>query len=256
MKRLRSSSPNRRWALWANERISRNPLTELPKPERIGEERAVRSSPYTLPENIAMVGRICVVTFICLCLGACAKAGYKPRDGDIIFQTSRSAQSVAIQLATKSRWSHVGIVYLRHGKPFVLEAIQPVKWTPLSSWIARGEGHHFVAKRLRNARTVLTPRILSKMENVGRHFLGRNYDPYFGWSDKRLYCSELVWKVYFRGAGIRLSPTEPMKDFDLTDPRVRKIMRERFGKHPPLNERVVSPSEIFSSKRLVTVYAH
>lgn len=203
-----------------------------------------------------VAGRICIVTLLCLCLGARAKVGYKPRDGDIIFQTSRSAQSLAIQLATKSPWSHVGIVYLGHRKPFVLEAVQPVKSTTLSRWIARGEGHHFVVKRLRNAGTVLTPRVLSKMEDVGTHFLGRNYDSYFGWSDKRLYCSELVWKVCYRGAGIRLSPMEPMRDFKLSDWRVRKILRERLGKHPPLNEKVVSPPQIFSSKRLVTVYAH
>jgi hypothetical protein len=42
-----------------------------------------------------------------------ARAGgtdYEPRNGDIIFHTSRSAQSVAIQLATQSRYSHMGIV--------------------------------------------------------------------------------------------------------------------------------------------------
>lgn len=202
-----------------------------------------------------MISRFWIALFLCLSLAACTRTVYKPRNGDIVFQTSHSAQSLAIQLATKSRWSHMGIVYWRHGHPFVLEAVQPVKWTPLQQWIARGVGRHFVAKRLRNAATLLTPQVLSKMEKVGKGFLGRNYDPYFEWSDKRLYCSELVWKVYFRGAGIRLSPTEPMKDFDLSDPRVRKLLRERFGAHPPLNEKVVSPSEIFVSKRLVRVYS-
>ena len=32
------------------------------------------------------------------------------QNGDIIFQTSQSAQSKAIQLATNSRYSHVGII--------------------------------------------------------------------------------------------------------------------------------------------------
>jgi hypothetical protein len=36
---------------------------------------------------------------------------YQPRNGDIIFQTSLSDQSVAIQAATKSPYSHLGIVY-------------------------------------------------------------------------------------------------------------------------------------------------
>ena len=89
-------------------------------------------------------------------LGCTPSSGYVPRDGDIVFHTSRSAQSLAIQLATKSPYSHMGIVYLRDGKPFVFEAVQPVKLTPLTEWIARGERQQFVAKRLRDADTRLT----------------------------------------------------------------------------------------------------
>ncbi len=33
------------------------------------------------------------------------------KDGDLIFQTSMSAQSKAIQLATKSKYSHCGLIY-------------------------------------------------------------------------------------------------------------------------------------------------
>ena len=50
-------------------------------------------------------GLVLVVTqlaLLCL-LAACARdGGYEPRNGDIVFQTSRSSQSLAIQLATKS----------------------------------------------------------------------------------------------------------------------------------------------------------
>ena len=71
-----------------------------------------------------------------LVLVGCTTGGdYDAHDGDIVFHTSRSAQSQAIQLATKSPYSHMGIVYLRDGKPFVLEAVQPVKLTPLDEWI-------------------------------------------------------------------------------------------------------------------------
>jgi hypothetical protein len=33
------------------------------------------------------------------------------------------------------------------------------------------------------------------MKATGEGFLGKDYDLTFGWSDERLYCSELVWKV-------------------------------------------------------------
>ena len=57
------------------------------------------------------------------------------QDGDIIFQTSKSSQSKAIQLATNSKYSHCGLIFKRkNGQDdwCVIEAVQPVKWTPLS----------------------------------------------------------------------------------------------------------------------------
>ena len=53
------------------------------------------------------------------------------RDGDIIFQTSRSEQSFAIQKATRSQYSHMGIVFFRNGSSHVYEAINTVQYTPL-----------------------------------------------------------------------------------------------------------------------------
>src|SRR5688572_1747556 len=65
------------------------------------------------------------------------------RDGDIIFQTSLSSQSKAIQLATHSEYSHCGIIYKKGNHFYVYEAIQPVKMTPLYKWIARGKDGHY-----------------------------------------------------------------------------------------------------------------
>jgi hypothetical protein len=53
------------------------------------------------------------------------------QSGDIIFQTSLSEQSKAIQLATKSEYSHCGIIFKEGNDYYVFEAIQPVKRTPI-----------------------------------------------------------------------------------------------------------------------------
>src|SRR4051812_30589349 len=71
------------------------------------------------------------------------------RDGDIIFHTSRSAQSAAIQRATHSRWSHMGFVVFRERHPYVFEAVATVRYTPLAQWTARGEHGKYVVKRLK-----------------------------------------------------------------------------------------------------------
>jgi hypothetical protein len=184
---------------------------------------------------------------------ATAQIAPQLRDGDLIFHTSLSAQSRAIQLATHSAWSHCGIVYKDGASWQVFEAVQPVKRTPLADWVARGQGGHFVTKRLRDAATVLTPAALARLKAAGRPMLGHNYDLYFGWSDDRIYCSELIWKVYERGLGRRLGQLQHLRDFDLSHPAVQAKLRERYDDSLPLNETVISPVSIFNSPELVTV---
>ena len=173
--------------------------------------------------------------------------------GDLIFQTSQSAQSKAIRLATKSRYSHCGIVYKEGDNFYVFEAVQPVKRTPLDQWIARGKGGHYVIKRLKNADKVLTPDALKKMQQVGKTFTGKNYDLTFEWSDDRMYCSELIWKVYQRATGIEIGKLEKLSDFDLTSDVVKAKMKERYGNNIPKDEVVISPKAIFESELLATI---
>ena len=184
---------------------------------------------------------------------ATAQIAPQLREGDLIFHTSQSAQSRAIQLATHSAWSHCGIVYKDGASWQVFEAVQPVKLTPLADWVARGRGGHFVTKRLRDAATALTPAALAQLKEAGQPMLGHKYDLYFGWSDDRIYCSELVWKVYERGLGRRMGQLQHLRDFDLSHPAVRAKLRERYGNRLPLNETVISPVSIFNSPELVTV---
>lgn len=175
------------------------------------------------------------------------------KNGDLIFQTSLSGQSKAIQLATGSKYSHCGIIYLENGQYFVFEAVQPVKTTPLDKWIARGENSHYVIKRLKNADKVLTSETLGKMKAEGERFLGKNYDLTFEWSDDKIYCSELIWKIYQRAAGIEIGKLEKLSDFDLSNEIVKQKMVERYGENIPLDEIVISPVSIYDSKLLITI---
>jgi len=175
------------------------------------------------------------------------------KNGDLIFQTSLSGQSKAIQIATNSKYSHCGIVYSNNGRFYVFEAIQPVMTTPLDKWIARGKNGHYVIKRLKNADQVLTVETLQKMKREGEKFKGKNYDLTFEWSDEKIYCSELIWKVYQRATGIEIGKLEKLSDFNLTHEAVKKKMKERYGDKIPTEEIVISPTAIFNSDLLMTV---
>jgi hypothetical protein len=175
------------------------------------------------------------------------------KNGDIIFQTSLSSQSKAIQLATGSKYSHMGIIYRNGEKLYVYEAVQPVKLTNLTDWINRGEKGKFVVKRLKNSETVLIPTNIDKMKSVGDKFLNKDYDIYFEWSDDKIYCSELVWKIYKEALDIEIGELEELRNFNLDEPIVKKKMQERYGDNIPLDEIVISPASMFSSENLKTV---
>lgn len=189
------------------------------------------------------------------CIGSGVRAEEPPvRDGDIVFHTSRSAQSQAVQRATGSRYSHMGVVIFRGGKPQVLEAVQTSRYTPLADWIARGERGHVVVKRLRDAGTRLDAAGTRRLRHAATAFEGRPYDLRFEWSDQRLYCSELVWKLYDRALGVRIGPVRRFRDFRLGDPTVAATLRQRHGTSAPLDEPVISPADMFASPLLVTVF--
>jgi hypothetical protein len=175
------------------------------------------------------------------------------RDGDLIFQTTHSSSSVAIQKATHSKYSHMGIIFVRGTKPYIYEAIGPVQYTPFQNWTARGDGGRYVVKRLAEADKVLNSGAVAKLRKTAAKFEGKPYDIYFGWSDNRIYCSELVWKIYDRGLGIRIGRLQKLHDFDLSDPLVKAKMKERYGNRVPMEEPVISPGEMFSSNALTVV---
>ena len=177
------------------------------------------------------------------------------REGDLIFQTSRSAQSLAVQQATGSVYSHMGMVLLQQGKPHVLEASKTVRFTPLADWIAQGEGTRYVLKRLRDADQRLSPAAVRKLHAAATLLIGKSYDLVFAWSDQQMYCSELVWKIYDRALGIRVGTLQKVRDFSLTSLEVQARMRERYGNAVPLDETVISPVAMFDSPLLVNVYS-
>jgi hypothetical protein len=176
-------------------------------------------------------------------------------DGDIIFQTSLSHQSKAIQLATHSKYSHCGLIFKRKSGQdewCVLEAVQPVKWTPLTEWINRGEGGHFVIKRLATDPMIPKP-MLDDLRKIAEGYIGKNYDLYFDWSDDKIYCSELVWKSFYELNQFELGDLQKLSDFDLSNEAVKKKLEERYGDKIPMDEKVISPEAIFNSDLLKTV---
>jgi hypothetical protein len=189
--------------------------------------------------------------FLLLVAFSCTPSDLQLKDGDIIFQTSLSSQSQAIQRATGSRWTHMGIILTHDGRQMVFEVTDVVKFTPLNVWVKRGKGNVCVVKRLKNADDILTPFAIEKLQGLAARFEGRPYDAQFGWSDDRLYSSELVWKLYERTIGVEVGSLQKLADFRLDDATVKTALH---GDGIPLDEPVISPEQMFQCPLLETVY--
>lgn len=167
------------------------------------------------------------------------------KNGDIIFQTTSGATGKAIQLATHSQYNHCGVLFFENNQWMVYEAVQPVKKTSLKEFNERGEG---IVKRLKSK--TLTTEDIIKIKNQFKIYEHKDYDEAFNWSDDKIYCSELVYKLYKNALKIELCSPRKLSDFDLSNPLVKEKLNEKYGNKIPLNEPMVSPEDIFRSSLL------
>ena len=187
-----------------------------------------------------------ILFFVTLIFFGCGAQSPALKDGDILFIVSASGQGKAIQLATKSKYTHVGVVFYEKGKPMVYHAVQPVKVSTLDEFLAyRGDGKYEV-KRLKD-QSKLSAEKIAAMKKDAASRVGIDYDIYFAWDDKELYCSEYVWKIYKTNLGIEIGQLRPLKDFDLSHPQVKEIMKNRYGNKIPYDEKMISPGDMYDS---------
>jgi hypothetical protein len=148
----------------------------------------------------------------------------------------------------------MGVVFNEAAGPVVLEAVSPVRKTPVQRWIDRGRDRRYVVKRLRDADSRLSPEAIQNMRKIGASWLGRPYDVRFRWDDESLYCSELVYKLFERAMGVHVGKLQRAADLNLDDPRVEQAIRRRFTdtRFNP-TETIVTPDSIFNDEQLTEV---
>ena len=166
------------------------------------------------------------------------------REGDVIFQTSQSEQSPLLQIATRSKITHCGIIVMKNGKPYVLETLKTLVLTPLDKFIARGVDSKYWLKR-------------SNKENIKikyKSYLGKPYDLAFRFDNDKYYCSELIYDIYKNQLGIELCKPKKVSDYLIlwTDklPKIEMAMKKRGITKA---QYAVAPVDIFNSDFLEDV---
>lgn len=187
-----------------------------------------------------------IVLFVLFTNNLHSQTTTKFKNGDIIFIENPSGQGKAIQLATKSKFTHVGIIFIENNKTMVYHAVEPVSVNTVEEFIEMSSNGKYEVKRLKQSE-LLTSEVITQMLKEAKSKLKIHYDLGFNWSDDELYCSEFVFKLYLHALGIEIGTLRPLKEFDLSHPIVQSIMKKRYGKDIPYNEQMISPGDMYES---------
>ena len=174
---------------------------------------------------------------------------YQPREGDLYFQSlPRNAVVNAIEGASESPYSHCGILVRKGDAWFILEAIGPVRETPLAKWINQARDRHYDVFRLEAEHERNIPAFIK----AAKEYMGRPYDIRYRMDDKKIYCSELIFKGYRDATGESLGKL--VKFGDLKWVRHTPVILAIEGSIP-LNRIMITPRHLSEAKQLEKVFS-
>lgn len=189
------------------------------------------------------------------------------QNGDLVFQTLASPQTLAIIFATGSLYTHTGIIK-QDAKlgPMVVEAVGPVREIPLAQWLKQGVAARVVAKRMHG----MTPAIAGKILEAARTHYGKPYDFLFRFDQETIYCSELVYDAFQAGAHINIGRVQRVMELNTDNFAVQKLFALRWQDHPlcqapPTNnytacadlilkQELITPVSIAADQKLEIIY--
>jgi hypothetical protein len=168
-------------------------------------------------------------------------------DGDIIFQQLKGELPNQISEITGSPINHCGLIVVKGNDIFVLEAAAKVVLTPIETWTRRGNDRKFALLRAKTQ----DDKTAENVVKCGDKFLGRPYDFEYRLDDENIYCSELVYKAYKKGAGIKVGNLTPLERLNYKghEEFIRKLTGEL-----PLEREIITPVELYKSKYFTKIY--
>jgi hypothetical protein len=137
-------------------------------------------------------------------LGALARSGEEafqdrlPPSGALIFQRRDSLEGRALGLATDSPYTHVGIIRITGGGPYVMQSsaeTDGVEEVPLEDFIDSGVDRKFSVYVTR--RDYRPPGQLNSPASLAAYdYYHRPYDFFYGRDSDALYGAELIFKIF------------------------------------------------------------
>ena len=158
----------------------------------------------------------------------------------------------------------MGIIKKTKQGTVVIEAVGPVKETPIGAWINRGRFDRFAVYRLKETNNADFDIVFDEL----REYYGRPYDIFFSFDNNAIYCSELV-DIGYTAIDIHLGRSQKASSLLINLPIVKSLIRKRIQKDPAcqkksqaqcaaiINDReLVTPVSIARDKKLFKVYSN
>lgn len=191
------------------------------------------------------------------------------QDGDVLFQTTNTSQTLAILAASASLYSHTGIVHQRDGGEYsVIEAGPTVREVPLQGWINSGIAGRVTIKRMQG----ITKEQGADIVAAAGAYKGRLYDYLFRFDNDTTYCSELVYDAYQDALHEPIGTVERIEQLNTDNALVRKIIEARWQMHPLCQEgearhyeacydlimkqELITPASVAADSRLHIIYSN
>jgi len=178
-----------------------------------------------------------------------AVAAYAPQEGDIAFQSLPHNSLIdAIEGSTGSPFSHCGILRRVGGEWFVIEAIGPVKETPLAAWIAQARDQRYTVFRLKASFRAKIPSFIQAAQT----YEGLPYDIHYDMDDAAIYCSELIYKAFRKSTGEELGHLQTLGE--LRWQPYTQVIKQIEGGKLPLDRKMITPRSLSEATQLERVY--
>jgi hypothetical protein len=197
-----------------------------------------------------MMKSVILLMLLCVVFKAqSAPLSYLPQTGDLLFQSLPHNEVIdAIEGASGSPFSHCGVVVKTDDEWKVLEAVGPVKETPLAPWISQGRGSKFAVRRLKPKFRVHIP----KMIEGARRFLGKPYDIQYELDDAKIYCSELIYKGWLHATHKPLGKLVKLGDLRW---QAHESVIRRIAGGLPLERPMITPRDLAAAPELDPIMA-
>lgn len=196
----------------------------------------------------------------------------KLKSGDILFIRSNSgARADSIEAITEAPLTHCGIVIKQGESTIVYEGAGHTgdykdveKWQRYES-TKKGKPppvplHSIYVRRCAGS----LEGKLDGLRQRAKELHDTPYDNAFAWNNHEpgsgkeyIYCSELIWKAFHDAVGVDLGDPHPLRDYLEGGPAKKAKAEAAFkmylGEHYNLQEKVISPTDVFKSNKLIAV---